>query len=146
MVERIPKYILLEQKIIGQLIKSGKKIRAEKLLKEVFFFLIQKKVSPAKTLFVAVFNCMPLLHLRRVRRKRKTFFVPFPLSSSTQIQIAIKSILKVMKNKENRRKNKSKVLCEEIIRASNGQSQTIQNVQDSYKQILQNRIYKHYRW
>ena len=82
------------RKFIALLMKEGKKIKAEKILKSVFIKISLKKLSPAKVLTLAVNNVKPLVEVRSVRRRGKSFQVPFPITSSRQLRLSIKMILK----------------------------------------------------
>ena len=70
--------------------KHGKKTKAEKILDRVFNKISLKGHNPTTTLFLAVLNVKPLVEVRNIRLKGKSFQVPFPLQYSRQINLSLK--------------------------------------------------------
>jgi small subunit ribosomal protein S7 len=133
---------LILDKVISQLMKNGKKSKAEKIFKKVFIKLFIKGFSPVDVLFLAVLNTKPILEVRNVRLRGKSFQVPFPLHSSRQISLALKTILQFSKTKQKIEDS----LVEEIISSSLGRSQSVKHVTSVHKLASQNRVFSHYRW
>ena len=87
-------FSLILKKFILQLMKDGKKFKAEKILKNVLVKISLKGYSPVKVLTLAVNNVKPLVEVRNVRLKGKSFQVPFPIQLSRQISASFKILLK----------------------------------------------------
>jgi len=122
--------------------KDGKKSKAEKILKKVFIKLFLKGFNPIDTLVLAILNVKPVLEIRNVRSRGKSFQVPFPLSPTRQIGLSLKTILQFSKTK---RKIEDS-LVEEIISSSLNRSQSVKYVLSVHKLASQNRVFSHYRW
>jgi len=145
-VEIISKHNLSSQfllkKFLANLTKKGKQIKAEKLLKRVFLSLFLKRFSPISTLVLAINNVKPLIEVRTVKVKGKSFQVPFPIRVERQIGLSIKILLKSVlkdKNFENR-------LAEELIASALGKSISVKSTANLHKLAFQNRISTNYRW
>jgi ribosomal protein S7 len=133
---------LILNKFTSLLMKKGKKSKAEKILKIVFIKIFLKGYSPKDTLFLAVLNVRPLLEVRNVHLRGKSFKVPFPLKTSRQLSIALKTILQSSNIKQ---KNEDS-LVDEIISSALGQSQSVKLILTNHKIATQNRVFSHYRW
>jgi len=132
----------LVKKFISHLMKSGKKSKAEKILKNVFFKISLKGQSPINILTLAVNNVKPIIEIRNVRSKGKSFQVPFPITTSRQISTACKILLKSSITK----KNFENSLVEELIQSANNQSQSVKTTNSIYKLAYKNRLFTRYRW
>ena len=86
-------FSLLLKKFVVLLMKDGKKAKAEKILNNVLVKISLKGYSPVKVLTLAINNVKPLVEVRNVRLKRKSFQVPFPIHTGRQIKMAIKTII-----------------------------------------------------
>jgi small subunit ribosomal protein S7 len=133
---------LILHKLISQLMKNGKKPKAEKMLKKVFTILFLKGLNPIDTLLLAVLNVKPILEVRNVRLRGKSFQVPFPLQFSRQISLSLKTILQFSKTKQKFENS----IIEEIISSSLGSSRSVKYILSTHKLASQNRIFSHYRW
>jgi len=130
------------KKFLMLLTKKGKQIKADKLLKAVFLRISLKRQSPFFTLILAVNNVKPIIEVRSVRRRGKTFQVPFPIKVSRQISLSIKTILKTALNG----KNIEERLAEELIGSSLGKSNSFKLTSNLHKLGFQNRLSTNYRW
>jgi small subunit ribosomal protein S7 len=133
---------LLINKFISIFMKKGKKAKIEKHFLKIQLKISNKNISPLQVITLAILNLKPLLELRKVKKKRKNFTVPFPVNIHRQISLAIKLIKNNVKNKfffED-------TLAEELIDCFNNKGFCLKNIRQSHKLILRNRIYKHYRW
>jgi ribosomal protein S7 len=122
--------------------KNGKKVKAEKILKNVLIKVSLKGYSPTETLLLALNNVKPFVEVRNVRLKGKSFQVPFPIKISRQINASLKIILQTSTGK----KKIENLLVEEIINSSEGKSQSVRKTLALHKLALQNRLFTHYRW
>lgn len=135
-------FSLILNKLVSLLMKNGKKIKAEKILKNVLVKISLKGYSPIQTLILALNNVKPIVEVRTIRLKRKSFQVPFPLQLSRQINTALKIILETTKGK----KKIEDLLVEELINSSIGRSQSVKKTLSLHKLASQNRLFTHYRW
>ena len=134
---------LILQKFVSHLTKSGKKFKAEKILKNVLIKIALKGFAPIKVLIFAINNVKPLVEVRNFRAKnRKSFQVPFPLKFMKQISLSLKIILKSCVLK----KNFEDSLVDELVKSSQGQSQSVKITKNIHKLAYQNRIFIRYRW
>ncbi len=122
--------------------KKGKKAKIEKHFFKLQLKILNKDISSLQVLTLAILNLKPLLELRKVKKKRKNFTVPFPINTRRQISLAIKLIKNNIKNKN----FFVNILAEELIDCCNNKGFCIKNMRQSHELILRNRIYKHYRW
>jgi len=137
-----PSISLILNKSISQLMKNGKKSKAERIFKKVFIKLFLKGFNPTDTLLLAVLNVKPVLEIRNIRLKGKSFQVPFPLNFSRQINLSLKTILQFSKTKQKIEDS----IADEIISSSLGRSQSVKHTLSIHKLAAQNRIFSHYRW
>jgi len=135
-------FSLLLKKFVVQLMKDGKKSKAEKILNNVLIKISLKGYSPVKILTLAINNVKPLIEVRNVRLKRKSFQVPFPIHTSRQIRIAIKTIL----NSSTGKNSFEDSLVDELINSSLNKSQSVRATINIHKLAAQNRLFTHYRW
>jgi len=72
---------LILQKFISHLTKSGKKFKAEKILKNVLIKIALRGFAPIKVLIFAINNVKPLVEVRNFRAKIENHFkFPFLLN------------------------------------------------------------------
>jgi small subunit ribosomal protein S7 len=135
-------FSLVLRKFLSQLMRDGKKSKAEKILKSVFIKISLKGYSPVKTVIFAVNNVKPFAEVRQVRLKGKSFQVPFPIQISRQISSSLKIILSSSKNK----KNFEDSLVAELIDSSLNRSSSVKTTLALHKLASQNRLFTYYRW
>ena len=82
------------RKFITQLMKDGKKVAAEKILKNILIKISLKGYSPVNVITLAINNVKPLVEVKTIRLKGNSFQVPFPIKLSRQISLAIKTLIK----------------------------------------------------
>jgi small subunit ribosomal protein S7 len=135
-------FSLILKKLISLIMKDGKKIKAEKILKNVLVKISLKGYSPIRTLILALNNVKPLVEVRNLNIKGKSFTVPFPIQISRQINAALKLLLQTAKGK----KKIENLLVEELINSSFGKSQSVKKTLSLHKLASQNRAFTNYRW
>jgi small subunit ribosomal protein S7 len=129
-------------KFTNQLMKDGKKTKAEKILRNILLKISLKNLSPRKIFVLAINNVKPLLEVRNVRVKGKSFQVPFHLKFSRQLNLAIKTILKNSLGK----KNIENSIVDELINSSLNKSLSVKATISLYKLAARNRLFTYYRW
>ena len=122
--------------------KDGKKVKAEKIFKNILIKISLKGYSPTRTLILALNNVKPFVEVRNVKIKGKSFTVPFPLKTSRQINASFKFFLETVKGK----KKIENLLVDEFINSSFGRSQSVKKTLNLHKLASQNRLFTNYRW
>jgi ribosomal protein S7 len=87
-----PKEFLFLKKLLHILIKNGKKAKALK----VFLTLLKNlkfneniNQSPVDIIYQSLLNVRPLLHLKKVRKSSKVFYLPKLISTEKKTNIAL---------------------------------------------------------
>lgn len=130
------------KKFLSLLMKDGKKTKAEVILKKVFIRISLQGYSPVNVLTLAVNNIKPLLEVRNVRLKGKSYQVPFPILFPRQITSSLKMIL----GSFNGKRKFEDFLVDELINSSLGKSQSVKMTINLHKLASQNRLFAHFRW
>jgi small subunit ribosomal protein S7 len=130
------------RKFINQLMKDGKKVASEKIIKNILIKISLKGYSPVNVITLAINNVKPLIEVKNIRLKGNSFQVPFPIKVSRQISLAIKTLIKSSSGK----KKFEDLLVDELINSSLGKSQSIKATNVLHKLASQNKLFSHYRW
>ena len=77
----------------NRLMKNGKKSLSDKFVKQILLELKLSKESPKRVLALAVLNAGPLVCVKNVKSRGKTFQVPFPLTPKQQVSKGFDQIL-----------------------------------------------------
>ena len=135
-------FSLILKKFINHVMKDGKKTKAEEILRRILLKISLKGYSPQKIFVLAINNVKPLIEIRNVRVRGKSFQVPFPLQISRQLGLAIKTILKNSTGK----KKIEDALVDELIDSSLNKSLSVKATLSTHKLASRNRLFVHYRW
>ena len=130
------------RKFINQLMKDGKKVASEKIIKNILIKISLKGYSPVNVITLAINNVKPLIEVKNIRLKGNSFQVPFPIKVSRQISLAIKTLIKSSSAK----KKFEDLLVDDLINSSLGKSQSIKATNVLHKLASQNKLFSHYRW
>lgn len=85
---------LLYYKFLGRLIKKGKITKAKKILDTALFKTSKNlKISNNFVLYKIFFHLNSFVELKRVKKKKQINMVPFPISFSRRIYLALKWLL-----------------------------------------------------
>jgi small subunit ribosomal protein S7 len=133
---------LIIKKLTALLTKKGKKIKAEKILKKIFLKISFTDNAILNIMSLAINNVKPLIEVRNVRARGKTFQVPFPLKITQQINMGLKIIINSVKNKV----PFADSLAEEFINTALNKSSSINVTHNLHKLAVKNRLFMHYRW
>ena len=132
-------------KMTNILMLSGKKLKAEKILKKSFEIIHNRyKKDPTLTFNKAVENVKPSFEMRSIRVAGRTQQIPFPMKENKQIGLALKWIVAAVKGT-----NKSQIfesLAFEIHEASMGKGSAIKKRDLLHKSAESNRAFAHFRW
>jgi small subunit ribosomal protein S7 len=131
-------------KFINYLMKKGKKSVAENLLfKALRKIKLNHGQHPFKLFYLAIKKSLPYIELKPTIRRGRTFQIPTPISYKRQLFLAIKNIIAVAK--ERNEKSMSDKLSLELINIAKGQSKIFKIKQELYKSAKANRAYSHMR-
>ena len=100
MLENSPKKTLIYKKFILQLMKNGKRSKAEKIFAGLLLELSLRGYSPLPTIILAINNIKPLVEIRNVKIRGNLYAIPFPLSLKRQLTFAIRSLVKFSGSKK----------------------------------------------
>lgn len=88
----IEKQFIFINKLFHILIKKGKKAKALK----TFLFLLKelknkdiKGLTPIEIIYQSLLNVRPLLHVKKVRKSSKIYYLPQLISTEKRINIAL---------------------------------------------------------
>jgi ribosomal protein S7 len=134
-------------KMLGFLIKQGKKTKASKIitltfLKLNYFF----KKSLCYLLNKIFFSLNVFVETKILKSRRNRFIIPFPISLKRRMYLSLKWLLLTVKN--NKKKHTfSKKLFKEIVALINTKnSETSKLKFKNHLLALSNRSNTHYRW
>lgn len=131
---------LFINKLVGKLLKKGKKLLAIKLykiLKEKIKEKTDKKILNSIILILAMANGMSKILLKKVRFGGLKKELPFPLEKKRQVTFAIKSLLDNSKVKNRVNLNK---LVDCIIYSYKNKGSVVTKKLGGYKTALDNKI------
>jgi len=134
---------LIFEKFKVQLMRDGKKTKAEHIFNKIVQEISLRGESPSQIILLAVNNVKPLVEVRNIRVKGNTYPVPFPLSLKRQLTFAIRQLIETCQNKK---KELIKSLAFELISSAKGESETIKKTASFHRLARQNRLFIHYRW
>lgn len=128
-------------KLLNSLIKKGKKATALKVVLSVLSSLKQerkiKDLSPIKIIYSGLQNVKPLLHIQKVRKSSKVFYLPKIITTEKKMKIALQWIIKsVNSRKEYNLENR---LANEFLDCYNKKGLSIAKKKGLYETIALNR-------
>ena len=136
--------VLFLTKLLHILIKKGKKAQALK----VFLLLIKNlklnkinNSSPIDILYQSILNVKPLIHIKKVRKSSKVFYLPKLINTEKKINIALHWIIKSVNNRKEKKLEER--LTNEFLDCFFSRGSTILKKQSLYDTILVNRPFLH---
>lgn len=128
-------------KLLTSLIKKGKKNSALKIVLLVLKNLKTnnkiKNISPLNIIYTGLKNVRPLLHIQKVRKSSKVFYLPKIISTEKKMKIALQWIIKsVNSRKENNLEDR---LSNEFLDCYNRKGLSIGKKRSLYETIASNR-------
>ena len=135
-------------KLINLLMINGKKYKSEKIVFNLLKLLKTNKVkNPLLLLFKALKNISPLVLVRSIRVKGRSFQVPIPLNELKQLNIGIKWLVKKSKSEKILKNNPlSYILLQQINLALKKTGELITKKLELHKLAKANRLFANYRW
>lgn len=148
MKKNISKFQLnLYTKLLGFLIKKGKKIKAKKIIDSTFLNLSKRtNYSISFLLYKLFYKLNVFVEAKLVRIKRRTHIVPFSVNFKRRSYLIVKWLIKAVgENKKNI--PVSEKIIEEILAVFKGiASNALKFRLLNNSQVLANRSNMHYRW
>jgi len=133
-------------KFLGSLIKKGNKNAAKRALDSSFIKVSQKHKTPLHRVFSKIFSKLTCrLEMKKVKMRRNTHLVPFPIRTGRQDFLKIKWILKAVKEDIRKVSFSEKMSVELLDVLINKKSKILMQKKLINKEALLNRSNVHYR-
>jgi ribosomal protein S7 len=132
---------------LGLLIKSGQKVQAKNIL-DTAFSLVSKqiKLSTNSILLKIVLHLNSFVEIKKIKSKRSTHFVPFPLSTKRKFYLIARWVVDSV-GEDRRKINFAIKLSEEILMiVLKKPCKSVLKKNLNFKQSVQNKSNIHYRW
>ena len=100
-----------------------------------------KNISPIDIIYQSILNVRPLIHIKKVRKSSKVYYLPKLISTEKKINIALHWIIKSVNNRKEKRLEER--LTKEFIDCFFSKGSTILKKQALYDTILVNRPFLH---
>ena len=137
----------LYNKLLGFLIKRGKKNKAKQVLNKAFFLVSEKTGhSMSYILFKVFLKLNVFVEAKTVRVKRRSHIVPFSLGLKRRSYLIIKWLIKSILENEKKITSSHKIAEEILCLINNSQSKAIKLRNLNNNLSLANRSNIHYRW
>jgi len=139
-----PKYnSTLVAKFINQVMRKGKKSKAEKIVYSAFTIAEKKLKNPALEVFEkALENVGPALEVRSRRIGGATYQIPMEVKKDRETTLAMRWIIEAARDKQG--KPMKVFLAQELIDAAENTGGAVQKKQDMIKLAEANRAFAHY--
>ncbi len=136
---------VLVQRFINQLMKKGKKSKAEKIFYGALELIRERtKEDPLKVFQRAIENVRPHMEVRSRRIGGATYQIPIEVPEYRAISLSIRWILEAARSKEG--KSMMERLADELIEAANERGAAIKKREDTHRMAEANRAFAHFRW
>ncbi len=134
-------------KFINYLMKSGKKIVAEKILYSTFDILSAKNKNPLEVFEQALQNVGPKQEVKPRRVGGASYQIPMEVSVNRRMSLAIRWIIEAAKTKPNKEFHGfSEKLAAELLDASQNLGEAIKKRDNVHRMAQANRAFAHFRW
>ncbi len=135
----------LVSKLIGLMMREGKRSIAEKICYESFALIKQKSgLEPLKVFRNAVENVKPAVEVKSRRVGGASYQVPVEVRSNRRASLALRWLTSYAKQRSGR--SMEEKLAAELIDASNNTGGAIKKRDDTHKMAEANKAFAHYRW
>ncbi|MEK7575598.1 MAG: 30S ribosomal protein S7 [Patescibacteria group bacterium] len=136
---------LTVERFINNIMKSGKKSTARKIMYDVLEEIKNKtKSEPIEVFEKAIQNTSPLLEVRSRRVGGANYQVPREVSPGRRVALAMRWILEGARSKKG--KNMASRLSEELIAASKNEGSAIKKRENMHKMAEANKAFAHFAW
>ncbi len=132
-------------KFVNNVMESGKKHRARKILYDAFDIVEQRtKQNPLDVFRKALNNVQPIIEVRARRVGGATYQVPSEVRPERSLALGMRWLIRYARERKD--KSMSLKLAAEIIAAANGEGNAIKKREDTHKMAEANKAFAHYRW
>ena len=141
-------HLNIYNKLVGFLIKKGKKTKAKKILNKVFLFLSKKtKKSSLFILFKFFFNLNIYVEAKILKIRKSKFVVPFVIGFKRRIFLVLKWLIKCVLENKKKEPIHMKII-EEILGVlyKKKTSKLLKFKESNNLSCIKNRSNLHYRW
>lgn len=135
-------------KFIKLLMKNGKQSKSEKIVWFMLKSLSEKdNSSPLFVFYKSLKNISPLVIVRSVKVRGRSYQIPIPLKESRQLSIGMKWLIKLC-NQIIKTKGGifSDVLVQQLILAYQNKGEIFKKKSELHKLARSNRIFANFRW
>ena len=134
---------VLVGRLIGQLMKKGKKSKAQEITYKCFDIISKKsKRDPLDIFDEAVKNVTPSLEVRAKRVGGANYQVPVPVMGERRMTLTLRWILSAARAKKG--KIMAEKLASEIMDASNKQGTAVKKREDVHRMAEANKAFAHF--
>ena len=137
----------LYKNFLGFLVKKGNFLSAKKILDKTFLEVSKKTgLSMELALFNLFLTLNSFVEVKKVRIRRRSFIVPFPISLKRRSYLVVKWLMNAVKD-DSKRDSLSNKLSHEIINVIKGSATRSKKLKSSnISSAMANRSNIHYRW
>ena len=135
----------LVTKLINNVMESGKKSLAQRIVYDAFDIVSEKTGKNALEAFnEAMENVMPVLEVKARRVGGATYQVPMEIRAERRQALGLRWIVRYAR--ERNEKTMKEKLANEIIDARNSMGGAFKKKEDTHKMAEANKAFAHYRW
>jgi len=135
----------LVSKLVGVLLKEGKRGIAESICYAAFDLIRQKNgADPLKVFKAAVENVKPVVEVKSRRVGGASYQVPIEVRSERRISLAMRWITSCAKQRSGR--SMEEKLASELMDANNNTGGAVKKKEDTHRMAEANKAFAHYRW
>ncbi len=134
---------LLVGRFVGQIMNSGKKSAAEKVVYDSFDIIHERTKKGGLNIFEqAIKNISPLLELKSKRVGGANYQVPVPVTGERRQALAMRWALEACRKRKG--KKMAEKLADEMIDASNKTGSAMKKREDTHRMAEANKAFAHF--
>lgn len=132
---------------LGLIIKNGQKVQAKRILDTAFFIVSkQTNLSTNSIMLKIILYLNSFVEIKKIKSKRSTHFVPFPLSTKRKFYLISKWVIDSVGDDKRRLDFATKLADEILTIVLNKSSKSLLKKNLNFKQSIQNKSNIHFRW
>lgn len=137
---------LLVNRFINNIMKDGKKHRAQTILYDAIEIIGErtKAPNPIDIFKKAVHNVSPVIEIRARRVGGATYQVPTEVRPERRTALAIRWLINYSQERSD--KSMSLKLAAELIAAANGEGNAVKKKEDTHRMAEANKAFAHFKW
>jgi small subunit ribosomal protein S7 len=138
---------LLLSKFINQIMRDGKKTKAQRVVYNAFKIMEEKGLNPLETFEKALDNIGPKVEVRPRRIGGAAYQVPTEVRGPRRQSLAIRWLLEATNKRPNAEyKSFGAKLAAELIDASQGQGEAMRKKEIAHRMAEANKAFAHFKW